>query len=123
MGRTGFPMRRLLLFLCLALPALCQTPTIEAIEWNRLQVEDGQRIMGRIVLSAPAQADSKVIFEPTFHLELPTVVPVAAGQKTIDFPVKIVDNRFLTGGSPDVPSVTAYFNGQLFEGSGPAVTR
>ena len=114
-------MRSLLLVLFVAVTALAQGVTIKTVEWNVDQAGDGQRIRGRIVLSAPSPTDTKVIFEPTFHLEMPTIVPIAAGQTMVEFPVKVVDNRFISGGTPDVPTVTALFNGQLWEGPGPVV--
>lgn len=114
-------MRSLLLVLLVSLVALGQGVTIKTVEWNVDQAGDGQRIKGRIVLSGPSPTDTKVIFEPTFHLELPTVVPIPAGQTMVEFPVKVVDNRFISGDRPDVPTVTALFNGQLWEGPGPVV--
>lgn len=114
-------MRALLLLTLLAAAAVAQSLSIKTIEWNVGEAGDGQRIRGRIVLSAPSPTDTKVIFEPTFHLELPTVVPIPAGQTVVEFPVKVVDNRFISGDRPDVPVVTAYLNGQLWEGPGPVV--
>ena len=122
-------MRTLLVFLLLTLPLLAQdAPFLKTIDWS--QLDDGTW-KGRVTLTGPAPAGgAQVIFEPTFHFELPGSVTVPAGQSTAEFPLKLVDNAFITGftGLPEaglgrMHNVTAFCSGRLWEGPGPDRSR
>lgn len=115
-------MRMLLVVLLLTGSVWAQE--IKSVTW--LEADDGSW-KGRVSLSAPAPAaGAKVIFEPTFHFQLPYSVTVPAGQTVVDFPLKLVDNTFLSGftglgeaGVGDMNDVTAWLNGKLWTGPGP----
>jgi len=78
--------------------------------------------MGRVVISGPApEGGLQVIIEPTLKLQMPTTVRVPAGQTTVDFPVKIVDNRFVYRDRVST-FVTLCIRGQEMEFPGPIVT-
>lgn len=130
-------MRSWLLTLLITLPLLAQgPPTIANIDWGTPDTSDGQRFKARVVLTGPAPPDgTRIIFEPTFHLELPTQVVVPAGQTSAEFRVSVFDNRMMSnygfrsitdvtdGGFSDRTMVTALCNGQTWEGPGPLVKR
>jgi len=130
-------MRLCLLSLLLALPLLAQSPpTIQNIAWGTPETSGGQRFKARVILTGPAPPDgSRVIFEPTFHLELPSQVMVPAGQTSADFTVTVVDNRLFSNygfrsltdvgadSFSDQTRVTAICGGQTWEGPGPSVVR
>jgi hypothetical protein len=137
MGGEPALMRSWLLILLVTLPLLAQgSPTIATIAWGTPETSDGQRFKARVVLTGPAgPGGANVIFEPTFHLELPTQVVVPAGQTSVEFPVKVFDDRMFSnygfrsltdvtnGGFSDRTMVTAICGGQTWEGPGPQVVR
>ena len=101
--------------------AWAQPVYIEKMEWSHPVASDGHRIVARVILTAPAPAGGvKIIFEPTFKLNMPTIVVVPAGLDYVDFPVKITDNRFV-GRDMTGTTVTAIISGHIWEGPGPAV--
>lgn len=114
----------LCLSLCLIQAAWAQpAPTIQKMEWSETEVKDGYRITGRVILTAPAPPGGvSIIFEPTFKLSMPTVVKIPEGLDYVDFPVKIIDNRFQNTDKVGT-TVTAVIHGQIWEGNGPVVSQ
>ncbi len=120
-----------MLLFALLLSASAWAQEIKTITWT--QSDDG-KYTGRVNLTAPApDGGAKVIFEPTFHFQLPYSVTVPAGQLSVDFPLPLTDNAFMQGmtlipeagwsnGGLD-SEVSAFCNGKLYTGPGPNRSR
>jgi hypothetical protein len=114
--------RKLLISLLLCGPVAAQPIQVVALEWNQLQGREGDRLSGRVTLSAPAPAGGvTLIFEPALKLSIPITVRVPGGQTSAEFPVKIVDNRFFDRGAVNTV-VTVCLSGQEYDFPGPIVS-
>ena len=107
------------LLLSLACAASAEPLQVVSVEFTRLLASEGQRLKGRVTLSAPAPAGgTTLIFEPTFKLDIPITVKVDAGQTSAEFPVKIVDNRIFNRGAVNT-TVTVCLSGKEYDFPGP----
>jgi hypothetical protein len=123
-GREHTGVRILLISLMLSLtcPVFAESLQVVDLQWTQLAAKDGDRLQGRVVLSAPApEGGVTVILEPTLKLKLPTTVQVDGGETFADFSVKIIDNRYVTRG-PQNTTVTACLRGQEYDFPGPSVS-
>ena len=115
-------MRKLLLVLLLSLSASAEPLKVTALQWTRLQGQDGDKLSGHITLSAPAPAGgTNLILEPAFKLEMPMTVLVPAGETSVDIPVKITDFRIFRRNSAAKTSVTIVLEGKEYDFPGPVV--
>lgn len=116
-------MRKFILPLLLSLACAASADPIQvvSVEWTQLLASEGQRLTGRVTLSAPAPpGGTTLIFEPTFKLQIPITVKVEAGQTMAEFPVKIVDNRVFSRGAVNT-IVTVCLNNKEYDFPGPVV--
>ena len=120
-GRETARVRKLLITMLLSAPLAAQPVQVVNLEWTQLVAQEGDRLSGRVTLSAPAPSGGvTLIFEPALKLQIPMTVRVPGGQTVAEFPVKIIDNRFFDRGAVNT-IVTVCLSGQEYDFPGPVV--
>ncbi len=106
----------------LSLAAAADPLKVVSLQWNQPQGKDGDKLSGQVTLNAPAPAGGvNLVLEPTFNLELPITVKVPAGQTGVQFPLKIVDDRFFHRDREARTTLTIVLEGQEYEFPGPVI--